>query len=181
MVNEAQRLFFALWPDDALRAAMVAATDTACSALRGRRMPAQNLHATLAFIGAVDPQQRDCLESAADAVVAQPFDLVLDRLGYFARPQVLWLAPREPCDAYAQLVEELQRRLAPCGYRADRRAFVPHITLMRKVRRAPPQRDIDPLHWRVENFALVRSQTLPEGARYEVLRHWSLGRPSATH
>ena len=176
-VSESHRLFFALWPDDVLRTAIVTSTDAACGAMKGRRVPAQNLHATLAFLGSVNPSQRECVESAGDAVVAHAFALELDQLGHFPRPQVLWLAPRASDSGYTDLVSELHSRLASCGYQADRRAYRPHITLMRKVRRAPREQDIAPLRWRVDSFVLVRSDIRPEGARYEVLRTWKLTTP----
>jgi RNA 2',3'-cyclic 3'-phosphodiesterase len=51
-----RRLFFALWPDQAMREALAAATDDALRAVRavhGLPVPIANLHVTLAFLGSV--------------------------------------------------------------------------------------------------------------------------------
>jgi 2'-5' RNA ligase len=73
-------------------------------------------------------------------------------------------------------VTRLRARLAACGFAVETRPFETHVTLFRKVRKAPPLPDAYavPLVWPVRDFALVVSLAAPEGARYEVLRVWPL-------
>ena len=47
------RLFFALWPGDACRAALARAAAPAILAIDGTPVPPRNLHVTLAFLGVV--------------------------------------------------------------------------------------------------------------------------------
>ncbi len=47
------RLFFALWPDPPTRTALAMLVD-GLPLVGGRRVPAENLHLTLAFLGNVD-------------------------------------------------------------------------------------------------------------------------------
>jgi 2'-5' RNA ligase len=73
------RLFFALWPDEALRLHLQEAATTIPTEAGGRRVPGANLHLTLHFIGNVYFEQMDCLQAAARTVDASAFDLTIDR------------------------------------------------------------------------------------------------------
>ncbi|RMD80458.1 MAG: RNA 2',3'-cyclic phosphodiesterase, partial [Gammaproteobacteria bacterium] len=179
-----RRLFFALWPGEREREEL-ARWQEAAGRLLGRSgarpVPVANLHLTLLFAGAVDGPTRDCLELAAEGLRPPgPFGLVLDRLGHFARPQVLWLGGEGPAPLL-ELVAGLREAAAGCGLEPEARPFAVHLTLFRKVRRLPPALGrplpgLAPVRWPVRDFVLVASRTLPEGARYEVLRRWPLGR-----
>lgn len=151
---------------------------TTLARMRGKRQRVEKLHITLVFLGSVDAESADCVQAAADNIRAEPFALELNRLGFFPRPGVVWLAPAtippELNKLYNDLSEQLQQQ---CGIDSERRAFHPHVTLIRRSRRRPPVDSIGPIHWPVSDFVLIESRTLPEGARYEVVKKWSLQRP----
>lgn len=172
-IPDSQRLFFALWPDAAVRAALERHAQ-ACAAGQGRVVARQNLHLTLVFIGNVAASGRACLEQAAAAVRCPPFELVLDRYGHFPRPQVYWLGTGQPSPMLLRLVSRLREAQSDCGLAPEPRPFRAHVTLARKVRRPPPAVDPRPLHWPVDRFVLVRSRTLPEGPVYTCERTWML-------
>jgi 2'-5' RNA ligase len=50
------KLFFALWPSDDQRAALVALTGPAIAPIAGKPVQSANLHVTLAFLGSVPGQ-----------------------------------------------------------------------------------------------------------------------------
>ena len=52
-----RRLFFALWPGEARRAAIEEAMRRRVETSRGRAIPPENLHVTLVFVGGV-PESR---------------------------------------------------------------------------------------------------------------------------
>ncbi|MGH8210965.1 MAG: 2'-5' RNA ligase family protein [Steroidobacteraceae bacterium] len=60
-----RRVFFALWPDDELRAAFARATHEAVRVAGGRSVPAHNLHATLLFLGPVAERRIPELQAIA--------------------------------------------------------------------------------------------------------------------
>ncbi len=170
-----KRLFFALWPDEVLRQQLYALGGVLLGDNRGRRMPAENLHLTLAFLGYVDAERQECLEREASAIQSPAFTLTLDQAGFWPRKGILWVGGTIPVELLA-LVRALQQALMRCGLEPETRPFQIHLTLVRNVRRLRLERNraIAPLMWPVRKFALVASQTLPEGARYEVLRTWDL-------
>jgi 2'-5' RNA ligase len=170
---EQQRLFFALWPDAALRERLQASA-AALDRRGGKPVPADNLHITLAFLGSVDAATRDCLVRGADDVRVAPFELVLDRSGHWPRPQVLWLGCGEEPAGILALASALKRVQLGCDLEPEARPFHAHLTVARKVRRGRAETLEPPLIWRVADFVLVASETRPEGAVYRVLKRWPL-------
>jgi RNA 2',3'-cyclic 3'-phosphodiesterase len=140
----------------------------------GRRTRRDSLHLTLAFIGAATAAQREVLEAAAGRVRAAPFDLRLDRLGWWPHNRILWAGAHETPSGQRRLFESLGRELAAAGIEPDQRPWVPHVTLARNVRGDRIPEFGDPLAWTVREFTLVASRLQPSGARYTVLRRWPL-------
>lgn len=169
MADEKQRLFFALWPDDAVRAELAGALRPAPD---GRLVRRENLHLTLVFLGSVNQETRACVEQAASGVTCEPFELVFDVAGYFPRPQVAWIAPARTPASLVALVQALREALVPCGLAPDPRPYRPHLTLARKVRRRPAVPVITPIAWPVTAFSLVESRSQPGGVRYIPVQSW---------
>lgn len=169
-----RRLFFALWPDDALRVRLVRETRKAVRRSGGRPVPPRNLHATLAFLGNQPAQLFDGIVAAAARVRATGAELVLDRYGYWPKPRVFWIGPAECPPALARLSRDLWSRLTELGIEPDVRQFRPHVTLARKVAAVPEVPEPEPLGWQVSEFALVESVTDRRGARYRVVHRFGL-------
>jgi 2'-5' RNA ligase len=175
---DAQRLFFALWPDDDVRAQIRSAA-RALIPHQAKAVSGDNLHITLAFLGRVAAPVRGCLERAAAAIRLPAFTLRLDRCGYWHRPRVLWLGADPAPEPLLALVRALAAGTVDCGLEPERRPYQVHLTVARKARRAVREGAIEPIEWGVERFCLVQSLTLPEGAVYRVLQSWPLTPGSA--
>jgi 2'-5' RNA ligase len=167
-----QRLFFALWPGPALQQRLYDTGRALLAARIGRRLPPENLHLTLLFLGAVGAPQRDCLLAAAAAVRAPRFTLRLDTAGYWRRPQLLWLGCRETPAPLLSLVETVRALAADCSLTPESRPYVPHLTLVRKLRRPLRPAAPEAVDWEVDGFALVESRTDATGARYTPIASW---------
>ena len=174
MTPPVRRLFFALWPDDEIRQELARACRKAIKGGGGRPVATRNLHATVAFLGAVAEARLADVFSAASGLRAGPFELVFDQVGHWPRPQVLVALCSEPPPAAVDLAGALWQRLKALDIPPDLRPYEPHVTLARKVRR--PGRDLGmrPVRWPVTELALVESVTDPDGARYTVLERWPL-------
>ena len=172
-----QRLFFALWPDDGVRAALAQAA-AGLLGERIKRVPAANLHMTLAFAGAVSAPVRDCLEAAAANIRCPAFELCIDHVGHWPRPRILWIGPTHTPPALWSLAGQLRTALEGCGLQAETRAYQPHITLARKISTASASRhgagQIAPVHWSITRFCLLESVTGPRAASYQILASWAL-------
>ena len=172
--NRPQRLFFALWPDASLRQPLDSRSEPLVQATSGRPVPAENSHITLAFLGNVDANQQACVERMAGAISSPSFEFTLDRFGYWSRSKVTWLAPSEVPEPLVLLADALSTGSRKCGLTLDARPYRPHLTLMRKATGVPDKVSIEPLLWSADRFVLVRSVSVPQGVRYEVLREWPL-------
>lgn len=169
-----QRLFFALWPDDAVRDSFAAIASKSLKR-RGRKIPAENLHLTLAFLGSVAPETRHCVEKMADGISGAPFSLEFTHLGHWPGPRVIWSGCDETPEALTVLVDALRRALKSCGIKPEVRPYRAHMTLARKASVEPTfGASHAPISWAVDNFHLLESKTLSSGAEYNILRSWQL-------
>lgn len=166
-----RRIFFALWPDDATRGAIERASRRVVRLSGGRPTAKRNLHVTVAFLGMLGPEQ---LERAARVppIDVGPFDLVLDRLGYFEGARALWVGPRNVPSTLTALEQRLWDGLERQGFEREPRIYLPHVTLARRARAV--DEEITPIRWRVERLVLVESLSLHRNVHYEPLRDWPL-------
>ena len=168
-----QRLFFALWPDDATREALDRTGKWLHSRWGGRRMRADTLHLTLAFLGNTPLEARDRLWPHVAALRAGAFDLLLDQTGYWPHNRIGWLGCREISAPLAGLAERLRHGLREARVPFDAKPFVPHVTLLRQAESGPVS-SCSPVHWPVRDFVLVASTRDVSGTHYRILRRWPL-------
>ena len=167
------RLFFALWPDDATRDALNRTGKWLHQHWGGRRMRADTLHITLAFLGSTPVEQLDLLATCADAVKTDAFELVLDQAGYWRHNRIGWFGASQTPPQHFELVGALNAALQAVGFSVDARPHVPHVTLLRHSAGGEVPECI-PVHWPINEFVLVASRTEPDGAHYDVIRRWPL-------
>ena len=168
-----RRLFFALWPEDELRTRIVRATRAEVRGTGGKPTPPENLHMTLHFLG---PTPVDFIAPLIERVAAlplNPFEVTLNQYGYWQRARTLWLGLGETPTELAELARDLSRISHELGLPRQRRAFIPHMTLARKVNRLTPK-DLPPsMRWTVNEFALVESVLGGRHSRYTTLEHFA--------
>lgn len=169
------RVFFALWPDADVRAALHERAQQLHGGCGGRVMRRENVHLTLVFIGAVAPGQLDELQTVAGSIGGSPFELVIDRTGYWRHNRIVWAAPQHVPEALLELVGSLESGLQQAGFEFDRRPYAPHITLLREARAPGGQAPLR-LDWSVRDFVLVESAPDSRGSAYRVVASWPLRR-----
>lgn len=137
-------------------------------------MRSDSLHMTLAFIGAVSSEQIDALRAAAAGVRAAPFEVVLDRLGYWQHNRIFWAGGGTPPSRQDRLSEALRNALAAAGFPPEAHPWFPHVTLLRDAHCTSVPVLPEPVRWEAREFTLVESSLQPSGARYCVLERWPL-------
>lgn len=179
-----RRLFFALWPDESMRRFMAQATREAAWASGGRRVPADNLHVTLAFLGSVPEPRLVELAEVARATARSPvlaggdgkdrLEVVFDHLEYWRAARLLCALPAEPPAITLALARRLQEELTARGFAPDPKPFRPHVTVVRNVLRPGLGGQIPAVAWAFNELALIESRTLPQGAVYSVVGSYLL-------
>ena len=177
------RLFIAipLPPDLAARASEI--LPSSLPALR--RVKAENLHLTLAFLGHTADELLEKVNAAAReaASAVSPFALSFGSVGRFperGRPRVVWLGIVEGESGVRDLGAGVYAGLRTRGLRFDDRPLAPHLTLARVVDDASSAEAktvgaaledlaIEDLRFRVDEIAVVQSVLSPKGPRYTAL------------
>jgi RNA 2',3'-cyclic 3'-phosphodiesterase len=172
-VAKNRRLFFALWPSDAVRTRL-AAEVTAHAGL-GRAIPARNLHVTVAFLGSVPEERISRVIEIGKLTVFVRFLLHLDRVEFWRRSNLVCLSAQHTPPELQGLFERLHAGLRQSGFELQAHpTFRPHVTLVRDVARGPATAGIAPLEWPVESLALVESKVGQRGSEYTVLEEWRM-------
>jgi 2'-5' RNA ligase len=167
-------MFFALWPDAHVRAALAALAQRVQAECGGRATPSGKIHLTLFFVGSIERPRIGDLEDMAATVRGEAFELVLDRVGYFRHNRIAWAGAAACPPGLAAIVAQLRERLARIGLRGEERPYVPHITLVRDALRKPSLKSAPAVAWRSRDFVLVESVTDAAASRYDVIARWAL-------
>ena len=133
-----------------------------------RRTRRENLHLTLAFIGALEADRAREVAARLATEACMPFDWSLDAVGAFGGARVLWAGGASPqLDA---LAARARRLLDELDVRYDRKPFVAHVTLLRNVprdaARHAARRLEPPILWHARAPVLLESRTDSNGVHY---------------
>jgi RNA 2',3'-cyclic 3'-phosphodiesterase len=144
---------------------------------RGRLVPPEHLHVTLAFLGS---RPADDLPRVLDALreTAEPAPRpLLTPAGYRETRSVGMLVLDDEGGRGAALVDALGRRLEELGvYRREQRPWLAHVTVLRFRERPRLRPALPPLEpFAPSEAAAYLSRLHPSGARYEVLDSIPLG------
>jgi RNA 2',3'-cyclic 3'-phosphodiesterase len=143
----------------------------------GRVVPREHLHLTLAFLGHRPIEELEPIAGALreSAAAAEPIRLLPER--YSETRSVGMLVLKDLEDTATRLAEGLFDRLERLGvFERERRAWLPHVTVLR-FRRPPRLRPPLPELGEVvpSDAAVYISQLGPKGAEYFVVESFVLG------
>jgi 2'-5' RNA ligase len=148
-----------------------------------RLLTPESLHVTLCFLGSQPASHAGPILAACRVAADFPAPgLSLGRAVWLPvrRPRVLAVSLEDPLGALGELQGALSDRLSAAGwYVAERRRFLPHVTVARVARGAAPvPRGVsDPprVDFAGTRVTLYRSRLQTGGARYEPLGSEALG------
>lgn len=158
------RLFIAINFSPRFKTALHELTkDLAAQAVFCRATAPENHHLTLAFIGESERAQ-DIIE-LMQPDLGEAFTLVTADLGRFKREggDIYWLGIRRN-PQLERLQAELCQRLRHAGFQLERKAFRPHLTLLRQASfpaefdLSAVSRKLSPLHERCFKVSLMESR-----------------------
>ena len=173
------RLFVAAVLPEEMLEALAETSARLRGAVRGRYVAPDSFHVTLAFLGEVEGYRSG---DAADAVRAgcaatSPFEASLGELGKFGKRScaTLWQGLRDEGEL-SSLAESVRAELKRAGFTFDAKAFLPHITLMRKADLTSGALPMPVCAWgEIAEVALYSSDLSGVRPHYEVLEAVVLG------
>ncbi len=103
-------------------------------AVRGRWKHSDNFHLTLKFLDDIDEKQQKQIEAALSDICfhRDSFCLEVSELGIFKgrdNIRVLWLGLTGELKPLQSLAGDIEKALVPVGFPAEKRPYVPHITI----------------------------------------------------
>ena len=121
--------------------------------VRGNYVPKQNLHLTLAFIG--ETKEAAAVKEALQTVSVKPFRLALSDMGTFG--DLLWVGMKGN-QGLSAAAKDVRAALDAAGIEYDRKKFVPHITIIRKVNGSWKQQPAPKGDMMVKKISLMKSE-----------------------
>ena len=154
------RLFIAININSETRSKLLALCDELQrKSARGRFSLPENLHLTLAFLGECDAMQTTAAKEAMEAVVFDPFDLVIERIGRFKHGGGdIWWAGVQENKSLLGLQKTLTSALRSKGFHLEKREYSPHITFGREIVTDVMPRSLEPFGETVSRIDLMKSE-----------------------
>lgn len=178
------RLFVAIdFPPPVKGAASEAAAGLRVRLPDARWVPRDSLHVTTKFLGWVAVERFDSIAAAAAEAAGGmvPFDARLAEFGAFPsarRARVVWVGIDDPIGGFAAVASSCEEAYADLGFAAERRAFVPHLTVARLRVPSPVSFDDarpEPVAFTIDRLTLFRSHLGRPAPRYEELAVYPFG------
>jgi 2'-5' RNA ligase len=143
----------------------------------GRIVPPENLHVTLAFLGARPAEELTAIAGALREAAAGAERPVLTPVRYRETRSVGMVVCDDEEARATTIAEDVFERLEQLGaYKREQRPWLPHVTVLRfreRPRLDPPIPDLGPV--KLSEAAVYHSVLRPSGAQYEVLESVALG------
>lgn len=145
----------------------------------GRLVARAQLHVTLAFLGRRPRAELEPILAELRAAAAAARPIVLEPLRYRETRSVGMLVLRDGDGSAVTLAADLHGRLEQLGvYRAERRPWLPHVTVLRFQERPRLAPELPQLgRFTPSDAAAYLSRLSPSGAQYEVLEAVPLASP----
>jgi RNA 2',3'-cyclic 3'-phosphodiesterase len=143
----------------------------------GRIVPPENLHVTLAFLGARPADELGAIGNALRESCQGVEQPTLTATRYRETRSVGMVVAADEDERATRLADDLGARLERLEvYKREKRPWLPHITVLRfreRPRLDPPVPDLGQV--RLSEAAVYHSVLRPSGAQYEVLESVPLG------
>ncbi len=146
-----------------------------CWPVSGRKVPVQNYHMTLAFLGEVDDAALQQLSEMLEGFSHSIFQVSLNQIGYWSNTEVLYLGTNSPPKELLALHDKCRQIANRISARGGSSRYEPHITLARKLNTPPLPALLEPdFTFTAETLELWSSVRESYGARYSTVGSWGL-------
>jgi len=174
--NQEPTYFFALMPDHATASALHQRTRVFTDHTPCKPTSPENLHLTLTYLGTLHTTELNNLQNIQHPCSIAPFELNIEKVKHWHDINISYLAPHIPSEPLEQLHAFLNQHILQQGFKPERRAFMPHITIARNNSHALKPHNIKTLPWFIHDVCLI--QVTPEAhqssSHYTIIQRWPL-------
>jgi len=141
-------------------------------------VPTANFHITLAFTGNIRDGDLELLCERADKILStnsyMTGSLQLIETGFWAKPEILWIGPKNWPEDLTKLSNKLQNISRDFGAKKEKKAYRPHLTLSKKIQ--TPSHPTSPPNFSLQYDRVVLYHSIPmkNGVKYVDIHHWPL-------
>jgi 2'-5' RNA ligase len=168
------RVFFAIFPEESVLVQLSHQAELLALTCGGRKVKLQHIHLTLLFLGYVAVDQIKVLQQIVNEISAKKFELILKRISYWKQNKIVFIQAEEYPTELFSLVNVLKNRIQRAGFSFDKRAYIPHITLIRKAMYPVKINLNNPIRWQINEWFLVESRQTDSSMDYLPLAQWVL-------
>jgi len=147
-----------------------------------------SLHLTLKFLGEIEEELLQGVFAVCEKVAEEisPFVIELTGVGAFpnpSSPRVIWVGVEEGKERLESLALRLDEGLSQAGFPAERRKWIPHLTLgrVKELREAGKlkqlilqEKESYGGEMKVGEFSVIKSHLTPAGPLYTTLKGFPL-------
>ncbi|MCJ8318011.1 MAG: RNA 2',3'-cyclic phosphodiesterase [Colwellia sp.] len=142
-------------------------------------IPKNNYHITLCFLGSVNINQKEVLIQKAKELnkAIAPItvnSLLIDHIGLFKRPKVLYLGNSEIPDWLLLLASGLTNTAKKLTLFQEDRSYLAHISIFRKAHFIPDSLKKPKIHITINSFSLYQSISINNQVLYKAIKTWYL-------
>ncbi|MCX7957679.1 MAG: RNA 2',3'-cyclic phosphodiesterase [Deltaproteobacteria bacterium] len=188
-MDEFIRTFIAIEPDEKAKERLLSFLDKARKAVRGdiSWTRKENLHFTLKFLGEIPKVKITEIEHLIQTISERHsvFNIGIGGVGFFPdirKPRIFWAGIKSGQDELMSLAQDIENDCEYLGFAREKREFKAHITIARirdpriksdnTLLEKLSQEDI--CSFSADRIILYRSDLLPAGAKYTVLKEFLL-------
>lgn len=165
--------FFALMPDHATASALHQRARSFTENTPCKPTPPENMHLTLTYLGTLHTAELNNLRNIQDPCPVAPFELNIAKAGHWSEVNISYLAPNIPSEPLEQLHSFLNQHILRQGFKPERRAFLPHITISRHNNQGHQSHTIKTLPWFIHDLCLIQVTPATQGpSDYKVIQRW---------
>ncbi|KDR96639.1 2'-5' RNA ligase [Peptoclostridium litorale DSM 5388] len=172
------RLFIAACPPEEILYYIYSVQNNLISkGIKGNYAKPRNIHMTIKFLGETDESDIPKLVSILENYRHLDIEFKLDGISWFKRRGrlILFIDLAGDVERLELAVNEIEDKFERMGFEREKKKFYPHMTIARKVNLSEANINkilhtkIKPIHFKLEEFNLVKSTLTDEGPIYEIL------------
>lgn len=172
--SNSARYFFALWPNLTLAKRLQQLILSLPHSFSKSIVHLEDIHLTLAYVGNVSLEALERIKQYASRIEIEPFEVIINELNHWPKARSCWLGLNHPPATLYALAYQLELCKIASGCLPEKKAYIPHLTMVKKTDTSLSAINIDYTPWDIKEFVLARSYPNKTSPSYDIVARWPL-------